>query len=418
MSLQPSGGVSIILEYAEYLSEEYDITIILPTGHVAKESRVKNLIPDYATKLLNGRMKVMTFQSSELPEFDIVFATFWATIPLIAESNLRSKSWLHFCQSIEDRFTANPRLPNYLDIVAAQNVYGIKIPALTEAHWIVDVLNLRGENSVVHFLQNPLLISTNVKPKDKDKFKGLDDSKLVLVVEGESSWFKGVDETISALEDLIVGNYEVHVVGNSTPQKVQNHRVSTINHGRVTKDIFHQILASSDVLIKMSHVEGMYGPPLEAFYYGTTCITTAVTGHEEYIRHAENALVVEVSDRYGITFKIENLFMDRELLGRLNSNAFKTAQEWPTSFTIKEKLSKIVAEVISDRSATDFATYQRQEGVFWPKLRLQDNQEFLANTYSYKYAFRFALILLIKGQWGSLARKGGRYVVKRLLRKN
>ena len=40
----------------------------------------------------------------------------------------------------------------------------------------------------------------------------------------------------------------------------------------------------------------MFGPPLEGFHQGATCVTTEVTGHEEYVEHGYNALVCDWDD--------------------------------------------------------------------------------------------------------------------------
>ena len=52
-------------------------------------------------------------------------------------------------------------------------------------------------------------------------------------------------------------------------------------------------------MLKLSRVEGMFGPPLEGFHMGATCVVTAVTGHEEYVEHGENGLVVDWDDVRG-----------------------------------------------------------------------------------------------------------------------
>ena len=46
--------------------------------------------------------------------------------------------------------------------------------------------------------------------------------------------------------------------------------------------------ARSDVVLKLSRVEGMFGPPLEGFHRGATCVVTPVTGHDEYVEHGWN----------------------------------------------------------------------------------------------------------------------------------
>ena len=61
---------------------------------------------------------------------------------------------------------------------------------------------------------------------------------------------------------------------------------------RVAVESTPVIYRSCDVLVKLSQVEGMYGPPLEMFHCGGTVVTYDVTGHEEYVEHGVNGLVV------------------------------------------------------------------------------------------------------------------------------
>ena len=53
------------------------------------------------------------------------------------------------------------------------------------------------------------------------------------------------------------------------------------------------IYRSCDVIVKLSYVEGMFGPPLEMFHCGGTSIVYDVTGHDEYIVHGKNGLVAK-----------------------------------------------------------------------------------------------------------------------------
>jgi hypothetical protein len=59
-------------------------------------------------------------------------------------------------------------------------------------------------------------------------------------------------------------------------------------------------------------------------------VTTEVTGHDEYIRHGENALVVDWDDLRGTARQLDLLAKDRELLGRLREAALETARAWPS----------------------------------------------------------------------------------------
>ncbi len=83
-------------------------------------------------------------------------------------------------------------------------------------------------------------------------------------------------------------------------------------------------------MLKLSRVEGMFGPPLEGFHMGATCVVTAVTGHDEYVEHGENGLVVDWDDPRGVSRALDLLAADRALLHRLRWGALATARGWPS----------------------------------------------------------------------------------------
>jgi hypothetical protein len=86
----------------------------------------------------------------------------------------------------------------------------------------------------------------------------------------------------------------------------------------------------TDVVLKLSSVEGMFGPPLEGFHLGATAVTTEVTGCEEYVEHGYNALVCDWDDLRGTARQLDLLARDRRLLHRLREGALETARRWPT----------------------------------------------------------------------------------------
>ncbi len=74
----------------------------------------------------------------------------------------------------------------------------------------------------------------------------------------------------------------------------------------------------------------MFGPPLEGFHRGATCVVTPVTGHEEYVEHGWNGLLTDWEDLRGTARQLDLLARDRELLHFLRSNALETARAWPS----------------------------------------------------------------------------------------
>jgi hypothetical protein len=90
-----------------------------------------------------------------------------------------------------------------------------------------------------------------------------------------------------------------------------------------------EIYRSCDVLVKLSYVEGMFGPPLEMFHCGGTAIVYEVTGHDEYIVHEQNSYVVARDDEEQVVRLLQKLRNDTTALQRLKDGARKTADAWP-----------------------------------------------------------------------------------------
>ena len=84
------------------------------------------------------------------------------------------------------------------------------------------------------------------------------------------------------------------------------------------------------MVLKLSRIEGMFGPPLEGFHCGATCVVTPVTGHDEYVVHGWNGLVTEWDDVRGTARLLDLLARDRRYLHFLRANALETAQSWPS----------------------------------------------------------------------------------------
>jgi glycosyltransferase involved in cell wall biosynthesis len=106
------------------------------------------------------------------------------------------------------------------------------------------------------------------------------------------------------------------------------------------------IYRSCDVLVKLSLVEGMFGPPLEMFHCGGTTICWDVTGHEDYVVNDVNGLVVGTGDDDGTVEAIRYLAAQELELRRLQRGALETAARWP-SWLDSSRRFRDALEVIS-----------------------------------------------------------------------
>jgi glycosyltransferase involved in cell wall biosynthesis len=251
-------------------------------------------------------------------EFDIVVSTWWETA--YAAFQLRARRHASFVQSLEDRFYP----PDDPDRLAASLTLDLPVAFITEASWIRDILADLRPDATCHLVRNGI---------DKDVFAPVErveprDGPLRILVEGyASTWFKGVNDAIAAVREM----EEPHHLTVVAPDRTGlDDRGADVTVGPVPAREMARLYGESDVVLKLSRIEGMYGPPLEGFHRGATCVTTEVTGHEEYIRHGENALIVDWDDLRGTARQLDLLAKDRDLLLALRRGALETARAWPS----------------------------------------------------------------------------------------
>jgi glycosyltransferase involved in cell wall biosynthesis len=308
--LQLSGGVGVVVAHARQLHDRhgFDVTLVL-----AREQED----PHWSHEPLEG-LPVVSLDEARGQRYDIAISTWWETAFSLFE--LHAARYASFVQSLEDRFYR----PGEADRLGARLVLDLPVTFITEARWIADTLAGLRPSAPCHLVRNGI---------DKRVFApaaGLEprvDGPLRVLVEGNANvWFKGVNEAVAAVGEMNEP-HELTVVAPNRDGLVANGADRIV--GPLTQRELAALYAESDVLVKLSRVEGMYGPPLEAFHMGATCVTTEVTGHEEYVEHGVNALVCDWDDPRGTARQLDLLARDRVLLHRLRLGALDTARTWP-----------------------------------------------------------------------------------------
>ncbi|MDX6657167.1 MAG: hypothetical protein QOH62_1960, partial [Solirubrobacteraceae bacterium] len=225
----------------------------------------------------------------------------------------------YFVQSLEDRFYEHDQAER----IGAGLTLDLPVAFITEARWIQRTLADLRPDAPCHFVRNGMDKDVFAPPERVEPNVG---GPLRILVEGDPTvWFKGVREAATAAMAVREPRRVTVVTGQRAQLGVEVDRV--VDH--VSHREMAGIYADTDVVLKLSRVEGMFGPPLEGFHMGATCVTTEVTGHEEYIEHGRNALVVDWDDQTGTTRQLELLGRDRRLLHELRCNALRTAHGWP-----------------------------------------------------------------------------------------
>lgn len=310
--LQLSGGVGVVVQHARRLSllGGWDVTLVLVREDDDPSWHGYEHLPD-----LHVRSRAQALSE----HYDIVVATWWETTFTMFE--LSAERYAYFVQSLEDRFY----LEDQAERLGASLTLDLPVAFITEAHWIAEMLAAVRPDAPCYLVRNGI---------DKEVFSPAHEVEpslggpLRILVEGSPAvWHKRVPEAIRAATAMSEP-YELTVVCGD------RRALAEIHDGRLVGPLSHREMADlyreTDVVLKLSGVEGVSGPPLEGFHAGATCVVTQVTGHEEYVEHGFNGLVTDWDDLRATARQLDLLARDRELLHFLRTNALETARAWPS----------------------------------------------------------------------------------------
>jgi len=305
-----SGGTFVILQHAQALQAAgWDVTLAA-------------LMIDHAGSPWHpalGSLRIVDLNDQVNGDFDLTIATWWKTIAYLPQ--VRSARFAYFVQSIESRFyLGDPWLESVVEL--AHSTYRMDIPVITIASWM--------QLCLMDLFGRPSLLVRNGIRKDVFNNWGLvvqprPHEGLRVLIEGPVGVeMKNVDAAVrlaragGASEVWLVSGIGSYESGNV------DKRFSSL-----TIDEMASVYRSCDVLLKLSRVEGMFGPPLEMFHCGGTAITYDVTGYEEYLVSDWNSIVVRMDDEEAVIAAVRELAGDRSKLGALKHNALVTAGRWP-----------------------------------------------------------------------------------------
>lgn len=303
------GGTNVIFEHASSLAKAGEDVYIVTENKVEPE--------EYAWHTDAHLLKWTTYDTLEESneEFDLCIFTWWKTV--YEGYRINAKKYLYFVQSIESKF-----YPDYEQGVKmlAELTYCLDFTIITEATWIKEYLTSKYglDVELVHNGIRKDLFTLEGETVDMDKKKG-----LRVLVEGPTDVdFKNVPKTID-----LVKQSDADEIWLLTSTEVKDYKGVDKVFSRVPMFDVHSIYRSCDVIVKLSYIEGMFGPPLETFHTGGTAIVYDVTGHDEYIVHEKNGLVVKTDDDEKVIEYINKL-KDEKYLNKLKKGALKTASEW------------------------------------------------------------------------------------------
>jgi len=307
--LELAGGVGVVLQHARQLSENHDMDVTLALTRPRETGWEYRGIE---------KLKVVPLAEATDSKFDVAVATWWETTHHVFELN--AKRYAYFVQNFEDRFYQ----PRDVERLTAAVTHDLPFAFITEARWIAETLNELRPDAPCFYVRNG--ISKDVFFSPRQISPNLNGPLRILLEGHPDVWFKAVEDAVDAVSEMREPNVATFV----RPDKNSSDDLPVGTVGPLTHEQLASLYADVDVVLKLSRIEGMFGPPLEGFHMGATCVVTPVTGHEEYVIHGWNGVVSDWDDIRGTARWLDLLARNRVHLQFLRSNALRTAKQWPS----------------------------------------------------------------------------------------
>jgi glycosyltransferase involved in cell wall biosynthesis len=328
------GGINVIFEHASRINRRGNFEVYIATPRKISYDEIK-WHPEYENL---KKIKFGIYDDFKDIYFDAAIATWWETVYYLDKIN--SKKYIYFNQSIESRFYSER---DFITKKYADSTYFLNLDIITEATWIKNYL-FNNYHIIAKLVKNGIrkdvynLQGNCVSPRVKNRLRVLVEGSLELPL-------KNCERTLE-----ICKQSKADEIWLLTTSEIKSHHCADRVFAQVPVKATAEIYRSCDVIVKLSYVEGMFGPPLEMFHCGGTAIVYDVSGHDEYIKHKYNALVVKTGDEKKVIESI-NILKDNELLlKKLKEGAIETANKWPDWEDSSMNFEKCLDEIIKQET--------------------------------------------------------------------
>lgn len=318
------GGTNVIFEHASFIANQGNEVYIVNENKIYKK--------DYKWHSKAQVLKFVTYDEIKNMTFDVAIATWWLTVYNLFK--IKAKDYLYFVQSIESKFYKDNEKQFQM---LAELTYCLDLKIITEATWIKTYLennyslkvklvlngirkdifkvikNLKGHNGLRVLIEGPIDVDFKNVPNTIKLAKKSNANEIWLLTSSDIKSFKGVDRVFS----------------------------------RIPPKDCAKVYNQCDVIVKLSYVEGMFGPPLEMFHCGGTAIVYDVSGHDEYVKNGYNGIVIKSGNEKEVILAINSL-TDKKKLNQYKVNALKTASKWDSWEKSSNNFYKAIIELIKN----------------------------------------------------------------------
>jgi hypothetical protein len=320
-------GIHVVLQWAKGLvAGGYAVDVAVPQEQGAVSS-----------------LRTITYEQAGAKEYEVVIATGWET--LLACTTIPGRKYVYFTQALENQLYSADHPYQEISTRFAQ----LDINVLCNASWMkpfcVGHLGIPAERVFAvlngldraHWTPTAPLVPKSHRPR--------------FLVEGSvEDARKNILQTIGILESA---RAEYLWAGTTVdPSLVGEHCVGLIE--AVPYRQMPALYSSCDVLLKLSSAEESFAGPLEMFATGGTAISWDVPEANDCMAHRDNALLVPRNSLAGATRAIRELAAQPNLLRRLQANAWRTAEAWPSW----DQQAPLMLQTVQDFHETSLAPFR------------------------------------------------------------
>ncbi|MGC8567464.1 MAG: glycosyltransferase family 4 protein [Caldisphaera sp.] len=365
-----AGGIRVVLELAEGLSDTFDTYVISPyinsiwpyrvkiitpkipriasatLGIVKKLLRKKGIVDfstlDYAVNSLLGfRLNEIDALKREI-KADIAIATWYPTFLPVIESQTKPLILMQDFPELVEECCGQPGLRLFRTMLRSPMSF------LSISSYTTELIKTENPNARIYYIGNGI---------DLNKFYprriARDDIPQISVMIRRQR-FKGGDIAINALNDafkkakfkaLVISEFEKdEFESRFRPQFPYVYYRSGIND-----DILARLYSSSDIFLFTSKADNFPLPPLEAMACGTAVVSIdSKGGIRDYMINGYNALVAKTKNPDEIADLLVQALDNKELRSSLIHGGLETAKKWDFKLVVERTRKALEEELKYD----------------------------------------------------------------------
>jgi glycosyltransferase involved in cell wall biosynthesis len=263
------------------------------------------------------RARAFPIRPEELPDADVIIATWWETAFAVADLPASKGRKFYFVQHHE----VHDHLPRHI----TRGSYFLPLKKITISHWLVDTMAREYGDHDVALVENSV---------DMGQFHAPERAKNARPTVGllySSTPFKGVDISLAAIAhakrrvpDLQVVAFGTEAISPDLPLPP-----GSLYEQRPAQDRLRELYAMCDVWLCGSWAEGFHLPPSEAMACRCPVVSTRVGGAVEIVTEGVNGHIVDTGDSTALGDRLADvLSLSPEAWKAMSDAALARAQSY------------------------------------------------------------------------------------------